>query len=222
MSYEKPISYSGLKLFKQCPRLWESRYILKEKPPKSKAADRGTMMHDLLEKFFKGEIQFPHGDPTLNKWRRFMEYLTTFSPSAEMELAVKEDWSETTFDDPEAYYRGKADLSHEEDSGETLVTYDWKSGKIYEDHPEQGKTYMSLSVKKEYRTYRNKFVYLDLPLEVRVQEYTAQERVDHILVLRQEIEKVRTCEEFIPTPSQNACRWCHRSWRKGGDCKDAA
>lgn len=222
MSYEKPISYSGLKVFKQCPRLWESRYLLKEKPPKSKAADRGTAMHDLLEKFFKGEIQFPHGDPTLNKWRRFMEYLTTFSPSAEMELAVKKDWSETTFDDPDAYYRGKADLSHEEDQGETLAVYDWKSGRIYDDHPEQGLTYISLTVKKEYARYRTKFVYLDLPLQVKNNEYTAEQRDQHIISLREDIEKVRTCEDFTPTPSPNACKWCHLSWRKGGRCKNAA
>lgn len=221
MSYTKPISYSGLSTFKKCRRLWESQYILNEPKAKSKAADRGTLFHDLLEKFFRGTSPYPHSVPELARWRRFMEHLTTFNPVPEHELAVTVEWIPTDFESPDAYYRGKADLFHEDNDGETRCIYDWKSGRVYPDHVHQGRTYMALDAEKEYSRYQVKFVYLDHPLEVKVFNFTAEDRKQEIARLREDIEIVRSATTFDPSPSVDACKWCHLSWRKGGKCDKA-
>ena len=214
--YDAPISYSGKSLFKECPKRWEDNYIRGNRPPSGKAAERGTKLHDELETFFKG-TPYPRDNTVLAPWRRFMEALTIYLPTAEGELAVTADWKPCSFDDPKAFYRGKADLFF--NLGGILHILDWKSGRKYDTHEDQGKSYVAMS--PEHDSYRTGFVYLDHPLEVLEFEYTQTEREDHIAELIKEVNGIRTATEYPATPSDKACQWCPLSWRKGGECKSA-
>lgn len=217
--YTKPISYSGLKLFKKCPRAWASRYIENIKPPTGKAAQRGTDLHAEIEQFFLRGTGYPDHLRPLKPWRQYMEALTLMNPTPEARLAVNERWEPTDFDDPEAYYRGLADLRYLDFPHSTLHIFDWKSGRVYPDHQEQGKTYMALS--PEYERYVTHFVYLDLPTEVISWSYTHNDRIQEIRQLKEDIEIIRTTEIYDPKPSRNGCRYCHLSWRDGGSCRAA-
>lgn len=216
MSYDKPISYSGRKLFKQCPRKWYVTYVEKDREAPGVAAQRGTDIHDQLEQFFRGGVAYPN-TKVLAPWRRFMEGLTLYDPVPEGDLAVDVEWNPCGFDDEHAYYRGKADLVYQE--GDTLVILDWKTGKIYPDHEDQGKTYMALH--DECSKVRTGFVYIDQPLTVHWRDYTAEHRTQEIEVIRSDIELIRNATEFPATPNSMGCRWCKQSWRNGGTCEAA-
>jgi hypothetical protein len=217
MPYDKAISYSGMSLYKQCPKLWHDSYILGNKSPSGPAAERGTRLHDALEKFFKGEFIFPVADKTLAPWERYMKTLMRFEPSAEAEVAVDQFWRPVAFDDPGAWFRGKKDLDVRTSIRKHI--FDWKSGKIYPDHVQQGKAYVALDP-EDWDEYVVKFAYLDIPLHVQKWRYTAPQKLEIRGEIDQVIEVIRMDEEHRATPGDK-CQWCHKSWRRGGDCTAA-
>jgi hypothetical protein len=218
MSYDKPVSYSGLKLYKKCPLKWKNQYIDGNREPPGKAAQRGTDLHTAIEEFFIRGTGFPTDIMPLAPWRAYMEQLTLRSPSPELELAVNVEWEPVDFNDPTAYYRGVADL-HYTDNG-VLHIYDWKSGRMYPEHEAQGRTYMALS--PEVDAYMVHFVYIDHPLTVITHMWNAEHRKKEIEDLRKDIEVLRLDTEYKPTPHHDTCKWCPLSWRKfGGTCRAA-
>lgn len=208
MSYEKPVSYSGMSLYNKCPRKWSDAYILGNREPSGAAAERGTMLHDLLEKYFKDLASYPTGNSCLTKWEKYMSALKAQGLVAEGEVAVFEDWTPASFDDPTAWARGKID-------GELEKVYDWKSGKIYDDHWMQGLFYCAMKDKR-----LADFVYLDIPLHVEGFAFSADEVQDARGQIDDKIRIIRTDEEWKPTPGRE-CNWCKLSWRKGGTCTSA-
>ena len=215
--YNKAISYSGKSLYRKCPKAFKSAYIdgVRDDSPKP-AAERGTMIHDLLEKFFKGEVSYPD-HVALKPWRRFMEQLTLKQPKPEGELAVDINWKPIAYDSPDAFFRGKYDLSFQ-DAG-VVELLDWKTGKIYPEHEHQGECYVALT--DEAIGYNVSMVYIDKYDEVHRYFHNARDRLKLIDNIHKEITDIRNDEEFKVTPSENACRWCVLSWRNGGTCTDA-
>lgn len=213
--YDKPISYSGKSLWNACPRLWHDNYILGNRQPSGPAADRGTRLHNQLEDFFKGS-HYPSADKCLSVWQSFMEGLHKHSPTAEGEVAVTATWDPCSFNDPKAFFRGKKDLDIGADS--RLMLFDWKSGKVYDDHHKQGEAYVALS--PGYEDYDVYFVYLDQPLLVKHWSYNYKDREVIVDGIHNEVEAIRNATEYPAIPSPK-CDWCHLSWRRGGDCKRA-
>lgn len=213
--YDKPISYSGKSLYGKCPLLWADNYILGNRRPSGAAADRGTYLHELLESFFNGAA-YPSGNRALAPWQPFMEKLATYNPTAEGEVAVTKDWQRCDFNDPQAYFRGKKDLDIE--AGNALLLFDWKSGKVYDDHHRQGESYCALS--PGYDKYVTYFVYLDIPFHIQRWEYDGAQVEMITQDLIAEVEVIRNATEYPATPGDH-CRYCHLSWRNGGNCKRA-
>jgi len=210
-------SYSSLSAYKKCPKYFHWCYVLGNREPDKPAAIRGTELHAKLEEFFKGGA-YPKLDKTLKPWQRYMENLTRYNPEPEAEIAVKADWTPCAFDDPEAYARGKVDLRYT--LGGVRHILDWKSGKVYEDHPEQGKMYMALEP-DEYDDYETEFVYLDIPLHTTPRPYARGAKQIETVKLINIIEIVNHDTEYKATPSYNSCQWCPLSWRRGGECRAA-
>ena len=222
--YKGPISYSGKSLYKQCPFKWADAYVYGNRQPQGKAAERGNQLHDALEQFFLTPHVYPSRVKTnrgwesvLGSWEGYMRDLLPYSPIPECELAVTEDWKPTSFDDPNAYARGKADLRLAINS--SLGIYDWKSGKMYDTHEGQGEMYVAMSP-EGYEEYTSHFVYLDSCPTVVTRHYTRKDRDNIIVKLRDEIEEIRNATEYPQTPN-DGCRWCHLSWRSGGGCVKA-
>ena len=216
MSYLKPVSPSSLRLWNECPTKWADAYINGNWGPAGPAALRGTALHEKLEAFFKGETPYPSGDTTLRPWQQVMEELAAGNPIAEGECAVDLTWAPVDFKSPDAYYRGKKDL--EIPTGDTLTIFDWKSGRISDDHEFQGASYAALS--PGYEKYIVKFVYLDHPLHIKTWEYSAEEVGANRSALSRTINELRDASEYPATPG-DGCRWCPLSWRRGGSCKRA-
>ena len=213
--YTKALSYSGKSLYKKCPAAFKSAYIDGVREEAGKAAQRGTMLHTSLEEFFLGS-SYPT-DQTLLPWRRYMEQLTLKTPTPEGQIAVRSDWSPTNFDDPEAELRGAFDLMYVDKS--VTEIFDWKSGKVYDSHKEQGEHYVAML--PENGGYYVNFVYLDQYDTVHRHFYNARDRRELQDRIADEINVIREDTQFIATPSNDNCQWCKLSWRKGGICKEA-
>jgi len=215
MSYTKPISHSSRKLFAKCPKQWHDKYVLGNKTETGAAAARGTNIHEEIERFYRHSI--PLSNPVLMPWRRVLEALTLKSPVPEAELARTSEWQMTKFDAPEAFYRGKLDLRY--DDSAVHVIADWKTGRKYPEHEEQGLDYVALSDERD--AYRTEFYYIDQPLCVVTFNYTKDQRARQIDKIQHEVNKIRAEENFDPTPGNFACRYCPLSWRNGGKCEAA-
>lgn len=219
MAYDKPLSYSGLSLYRRCPRAWAHVYVEGNRTPPAKAAMRGTRLHEALENYFNGGL-WPESNEVLRPWKAHMYELATYFPTAEKQLAVDEYWYTTGFDSPNAQFRGAVDLVYVLD--DTLHVKDWKSGKQYLSHKGQADMYAGLSW-AEYGINKVcvEMVYLDIPKTVTSWNYR-REDIDSIAKeLNEEAKIVRADEEYLPTPSNDACKWCPLSWRNGGSCDKA-
>lgn len=217
MSYDKPISPSGMKLYDDCPFLFKDNYILGNKSKGNAASDRGTQKHDMLERYFNRETPYPSGDSCLATWQPFMSKLLVMNQQAEGEVAVDQFWRPVAFDDPSAWFRGKKDLTVT--LGSVKEIYDWKTGKIYPNHVEQGRAYVALDTDDVDR-YIVKFAYLDIPHHVQDWEYDLHDRQKIREKLDRKIEIIRLDEVHKPTPGDK-CHWCDHSWRRNGKCTAA-
>ena len=215
--YTKPISHSSRKLFKKCPKQWHDKYINGNRTEPGIAAARGKDIHFEIEQFFKAKRALTH--PVLNPWSRALEALS-IEPGGEAEksLGRNAEWEAVNFEDPAAYFRGQLDRSVLLPCG-TRKIQDWKTGRIYADHQEQGEDYIALEEPAE--RYLIEFWYIDSPTHIATFHYNANMRADFIGRIKTEVEKIRTAEEFIPTPSNFNCKFCPLSWRNGGKCEAA-
>lgn len=214
--YTKPLSYSSLSLYYQCPKLWARTYIDGVRDAPGPAAERGTRIHQMLEDFFNGKNAYPAGNPVLGPWQSRIEALQQFGPTAEGEIAALPDWRPTHFGNPLALLRGAVDLRYE--NGPAYIL-DWKTGKKYASHVEQGEVYVALAP-EDAEDYVVQFYYLDQPFHVDEWKYNQAGR----LALREKwAEKaiaVREATEYPATPGEK-CTYCPLSWRNGGECKRA-
>lgn len=216
MSYSKPLSYSGMKLYKECPRRWADRYVDGNSYPSGPAAERGTRIHEQIETFFKSKSP-PPVIPELSKWgATLIDLKGRTTVLAEAEFAVDQDWMPVAFTDPSAVFRGKIDLLVVEADHTEII--DWKTGKEYGDHYQQGMAYMTLV--PEAPKYVATFAYIDLHVR-RSREYVPEQRAAHVDELKRQIEIIREDTEYKPKPSQFSCKWCPLSWRNNGNCKAA-
>lgn len=217
--YEKPISYSGLSLYRKCPRAWHDVYVLGNRKESGAAASRGTRIHKALDAWFKDLTPYPHGDP-FKTWGTYMfNRKNETGTISEFEFGVSHDWKQTDFEDMTANMRGAMDLFRNFDY---LHIRDWKTGKRYETHDDQADYYaaMSTSVRDDCKVVVG-MVYLDnFPVEI-PRSYTAPQVIDIRGALADEIAALRLVEDYPPTPSAENCNWCDLSWRRGGKCDKA-
>lgn len=217
--YEKAISYSGLSLYRKCPKAWADAYIAGNRGPSGAAAQRGTALHKNLDTFFKAD--YPLGQNSiLKKWGPYMEQLKAIKPTSELELGATADWGPAEFNDPKANARGAIDLMYT--IGTTLHIKDWKSGRVYPSHEDQGRFYAALAqAYSPQERYVVEMVYLDIHGHILSWNYT-HDQVIHIQdALGEEITELRLDKEYAPTPTNEACKWCSLSWRNGGECHAA-
>lgn len=205
--YVKPVSYSGLTTYEECPHRWADSYIHGNWDKGGSAqANRGLDFHTLLENYFKGAM-YPSGQKKLAVWRPFMEDLKSKGLVAEGEVAVNELWQPVGYKDPAANARGKID-------GETPEQlYDWKSGKFYEKHKDQALFYVAMR-----KVRKASFVYLDIPRYVQPWTFTEGQVQDAQGDISERVRILRADEEWPARPSEKNCRWCKLDWRKGGTC----
>jgi hypothetical protein len=135
-------------------------------------------------------------------------------------VAMDTSWTPIGYDDPNANLRGKIDLRYSDEG--TLHLKDWKTGRKYPTHQEQGETYLALSedVAKDHDRIVVEMVYID-QREIDTWDYTPEHIFGIKQTLQEGIDIIRSDDKHEATPSMDSCRWCNLSWRNGGSCTDA-
>lgn len=225
-------SLSSLSTWERCPKKYQLQYLEKIPSIRGKAAERGIDKHKTVELFVKNELdKLPY---ELSHYHQFLTGIRQYENYPEHKIALTIKWQPTEWEAEDAWYRGVLDLKvisgyyNEESispevptrgSPKEAVVYDWKSGKIYDDHDDQKSLY-SVAVFSELpslQTVRAIHVYLDLGKN--------REQVFHSNQVHQlrehwisRVGKLERDRDFIPNPGYY-CRWCSYSRSNGGPCR---
>ena len=214
-------SYSSLSQFEKCPKQWEYARIQKLPQPPSAALERGNRVHAELERALRS---FPDaGVPEVS----LIEYIAALKlrkPRVEEMWHFDRRWNfvGTEFV-PTSWLLVKMDAYVAPVVGRkarNAHVIDWKTGRQYPDHEQQGELYALASVARDGGAEVDvDMVYVDqahvekwsLPVGPEVfteatGEWTAR------------AEKMLGTTEYRATPGK-ACHWCPFSGRKKGPCR---
>ena len=209
-------SLSKYGTFKKCAAQYKFRYVDKLPTQQSATASRGTDLHATIEAYLCGQpITLSAPLDFYQSWLDDLRRIEGLRPEAK--LAVTRDWKACDFDSPDAWVRSVLDLLIPPRSGKIPV-YDWKSGKIYDDHEDQKELYSLLALLNLEGAYEAEaiHVYVDLGKTTA----TTYHR-DQIPALQEKwtrrFNAVESAVDFPYNP-QYACRWCSFSKSNGGPC----
>lgn len=229
-------SFSRYSDYKQCPLKAKLKHLDKISEPPNPAMARGAAIHELAEKYIKGEIRTmpPELKFFADDFKKFKaQYKKKISGMVvEDNWSFTKDWTETEWNNWTAcWVRIKLDCAHHQDE-ETLVVTDWKTGKfrveMNEDYVEQLELYAlsALLLHDHIQQVKPRLAYLDVGV---VYPEAGQE----LVFTRADIPKLKKLWEkrtkammndklFSPRPNDK-CKWCfYRSSNKangGGQCK---
>ena len=221
-------SYSSLTKFEKCPAQWKYAKIDRLPDPSGPAAARGSRIHAQLERALKTEDA---GVPEVS----LVDYVAALRlrrPEVEVMWHFDRDWQ---FLGPDLYEPGanralakaswllvKMDAYVAPTPGRKprpAHVVDWKTGKIYPDHEQQGELYAVSSASRDGGTAVDvDMVYVD-------QAHVEKWRLEIGAALEEmqgewaeRAEKMLTATEYRAKPGQG-CHWCSFSGRKKGPCR---
>lgn len=210
-------SLSRLQCYEKCAAQYKFRYVeLLPVGLPGPAAARGTLAHAAMENYIKGELkQLPD---EISFYQQFLDNIIAHSDCElvpELKLAVDKEWKPADFDG-DYWWRGVLDLFLKHP--QIVIVYDWKTGKVYDDHQDQREIYsLGIFSHHDVDEVRAVHVYLDHKLN--------RETIYHrnmVPELREKwtgrVEKMLNDTDLIPSPGFY-CRYCNFSRAKGGPCR---
>ena len=214
----KAWSYSALKVFEDCPyRTYISR-VKRISEPSSPAADRGSEIHQEAEDWVAGKLEeFPK---TLSKFEDDFDELRSLFVDGKVELegewGFSMDWKPVGWMGEDTWARIKLDALVQQDDTSARVI-DYKTGKKWGNeiaHSQQGLLYaIGTFFRYPHIEYvQTEFWYIDKG-ETTKKPYTREQAMTFVPGWHQRAVVMTTAEDFPPTPSKEACRWC--SYKKG-------
>ena len=210
-----PYSYSSIKTYEECPAKYKFSRILRLPQPSGPAAERGTLIHAVIEEALNGGLVLLSADVehlanSIEVWRKS-------GAQSELEFAFDKHWHEVSYKSDSAIFRGIIDLYMEHE--DHAVVIDFKTGKE-RDYQDQVRVYSAaiLATKPHINSVRNIIEFIDLK---KAKEYTAIRRenlneLKSLLIGRLMAVELDTI--YAPNPNQ-FCKWCHYRKDNGGPCK---
>ena len=132
-------SYSSWSTFNKCPAKYKYSYILKlPRGVAGPALIRGNAVHDSIENYMLNKAPEIHKD-ILNKYGLFMQNLKADAVCTPEPMFLLNDKWEFVTEEKEAWVKGFLDLQVAWDD-ETDI-YEWKTGRMYDEHSEQRMLY---------------------------------------------------------------------------------
>ena len=218
-------SFSRLNVYQSCPKQAYFKFIRKLKEPGSAAMDRGSEYHKLCENYLLKGGRIPK---ELKLISDTLKDLRKRGAIPEADFTFKADWSRTRWDDwTGAWCRVKADVVIpplvDNDNG-VIEVHDFKTGRLKEGYSEY-------SVQLELYGLAGLLAY---PTAEKAE--TSLIFIDHGKLVpsedefkRKDLKKLQKKWELRVRPMLNdtqfkpkpgdACRWCHFSKAKGGECQ---
>jgi CRISPR/Cas system-associated exonuclease Cas4 (RecB family) len=210
-------SYSSISTYENCPRQWYYSYIEHIPTAENAAMLRGSRLHKLCEDYLNGVQPEVHYE--LRKVKKILEDLKARRAQAEVVWIADSMWYPVR-ESRMAWVKAIIDAHVLE--GHTLFVHDFKSGREYPEHRDQLDLYgtIGLQVYPQAKRVEYNAIYLD----------TGHTSNDGALLrgdmLNSKIRswsergiKLMTDVEYKATPSEQKCKWCDYSVRKGGPCR---
>ena len=210
-------SYSRLKDFEKCPYMAFLKYSEKrsQEHMDTKAADRGTMIHNACELFVKGE-----GDLT-KEMSKFADYFVEIKELydsgrviLEENWGFNEDWEVTGWWDDDVWCRMKLDnlIWKNEDNTHAVAT-DYKSGKKFGNevaHNQQGQIYVLGTFLRyaDVEIVDVDFKYLDQGVSSKPKRYTRDKAMKFLPMWDKRAKAMTSATEFPPKANKINCKWC--------------
>ena len=215
----RPWSYSRLSTYDECPKQYWYSYVenLPGFRPPSPAADRGTAIHLEGENYLLGKTHMYA--PTFQRVAGHLMSLKARHAIPELKMASNEKWEAVDYKAPDAYFRGVIDVHYETEDGRVVHIEDFKTGQIYDSHPKQMETYVSL-VASQYpdaKEFHTRLIYIDQGMVTPI-KVTPVDRVKPIRIMLDARIKNAEADTIFPIRSGSHCRWCNYSKRFGGPC----
>lgn len=209
-------SLSKLGTFESCAAKYKFQYVDKFPRSTSASASRGVDTHAMVEQYLNSVLpDLPHD---LSFYKGFLDGLKTLPEIfPEKKIALTREWKPTEWEGNETWYRGILDLLIPPTNG-TIHIYDWKTGKIYDDHEEQRQIYAlaAIALYPDAAEVSCTHVYLDLN-DRRGRTYHRDQLEGYRERWKRRFLAVESATEFPYNP-QFACRWCSFTKSNGGPC----
>jgi len=209
-------SYSRYSMYAKCPAQFHWHYILKKPRDSSHALERGLDIHAKAENFVNGKIT---GLPKEldNFAREFKALKREFNKKhgyCEPDISVDSKGKKSTKAKSD-YFVGFADFFHNPPK-DILTVIDYKTGKQYPDHQDQGHAYSTflLLLNPDHEEIDVEFWYLDSG-EVKHFHFTQKDLPRMLKLWERRINKMYADKLFKPTPHK-FCNWCAK--KKAGKC----
>ena len=211
-------SYSALKDFERCPRLYHWRRIqrIPEISP-SPALERGNLLHQKIEDYLMGKCDL---DKMFDRFKDYIDELKS-KPGLEVEQlwALDRDWRSTSKD--LAWLWIKMDAYHPIGKTRARVV-DWKSGGIYGENAEQVRMYAigAMSKSPKIKEVEVELCYLDQK-QLHSETIKRREVAIHVSDFNKRAAAIEAETKFRPQTGKH-CNWCAYSKAKGGECEASA
>lgn len=215
-------SYSGLKMYEECP--YQAKLVRLEgrQKPSSKHMERGIIIHKLAEDYGNGVIAADKLPPELKDFKEefadLRQKVRKGHAVCEAEFALTASWEATTWKGADVWLRVKADAQMADKVHRTITIVDHKTGKIYDDNVQQLELYATVALKLYdwADTVRGELWYLDQDHKIYMETTRAE------LAGLQDYWERRSAPmlndtTFAPLPGPH-CGRCPFSKDKGGPC----
>lgn len=220
----KAWAYSSLKNFESCPHSIFLKSVKKCPQPGNKFSERGIRIHDLAEKYTKGEIEEMPDD--LTKVAKKMDYLREEfekgNVMCEDEWAYTQGWKPVGWRDQNAWLRMKLDAMVWEDKTSVHVI-DHKTGKRFGNelkHGEQLQLYALATFLRfpeiEFARVSNWYIDGHEPL---TRPYTRKQAMVFHQRWTERGISMTTAKHFPAKPNKHSCRFC--PFKETGACEFA-
>lgn len=209
-------SLSKLSTFEKCAAKYKYQYVDKLPRTTGYAAGRGIDLHKAVEDYINDVL--PALPDTVDFYTGFLDGIKRIPGVVpEAKLALRADWTATSWEADDVWWRGVLDLLIPPRDG-TVHVYDWKTGKIYDDHEDQRQIYAiaAAALYPEATQVCCSHVYLDLK-ENRARTYHRDQLHGFRERWGNRFYALEKAVDFPHNPSYS-CRWCSFSKAQGGPC----
>lgn len=208
-------SYSKWGAYRKCPALFKFKYLVKAEEAKSPYAQRGLDKHKIIENFLLGNLaDLPS---PLDYYFGFLTSIKEQGVRPEQMYCLDDRWQVVEKDSPNVWL--KAVLDAVVVFPKTAIVYDWKSGKIYDDHAKQREVYALcvFAENPEVTEVQSVSTYIDL-----MQNRSTGYHRDQIPPMMKKWEnevKLMMGDDVYPANPGFHCKWCGFSRSNKGPCK---
>lgn len=218
------LSYSKIACYEKCPAQFKFKYVEKLPDSPGPHASRGTRIHSLFEQVMNTKepvevtVEEPCDEEIVVPYNDFLINIAVQGAVAEATLAITADW--TPAPNKEAIWAtgildGKLVRDNE------AYIWDWKTGKKYDTHEDQGLFYAGLTfanfpeVERVYPT----FVYVDEQRNWPLGELTRDEHFPQIQEnFNARAHMISIDDMYAANPGWH-CRYCAYAKARGGPCQ---